>query len=93
MDHEAEMERIRLYSNAARQRIKRLDVLLEEQSRLLSLDESWSGLTLVQRPAAVPEVPPPDGHVVTLAEVRFFLACITIGAFAAFVGGFWLGRH
>ena len=81
MDHEAELERIRLFTTAARQRIRRLDVLLDEQVRILELDPSLN-LHAERRRA--------KRHLITLVELRVFAIAFAFAALGAFVAGFWI---
>ena len=83
MDREAELERIRLFTTAARQRIRRLDVLLDEQVRILDLDPSLN---------PHPERRRTKRHVISLVELRVFAIAFALAALAAFLAGFWMAR-
>lgn len=86
MDEEAELERIRLYMAAARHRTRRLDVLLDEQERILKMDPSlnlggdWRRDWQRQR------------HAIGRIEMRVFAATFGLAALAAFLAGFWTAR-
>jgi hypothetical protein len=80
MDSEAEVERIRLFTAAARQRIRRLDVLLDEQVRILALDPSLSGKTFYRRN---------KGHLITRLDLQVFAALFLLASLGSFLAGFW----
>lgn len=83
MDKDAELERIRQFTAAARQRIRRLDGLLDEQVRILELDPSLNGTAFRKRSR---------GHLVTMTELRIFALTVTLAAIGAFIAGFWSSR-
>jgi hypothetical protein len=80
MDLEAELERIRQYSAVARHRIRRLDVMLEEQARILNLDPALNAAVFEKRPG---------GHLITLVEIRVFAVGFVLASLAAFLSGYW----
>jgi len=80
MEREAELERIRQYTVAARQRARRLDVMLEEQVRILNLDPSLNGGLLRRKRG---------GHLITLVEIRVFTAGFLLASLSAFLAGYW----
>jgi hypothetical protein len=84
LDREAELERIRLYTLSAQQRIRRLDVLLDEQIRILKLDPALRAAAFRRR-----------GHArkFNMLEIRVFVAAFTIAALTAFYGGFLYAHH
>ena len=81
MEREAELERIRQYTVAARQRARRLDVMLEEQVRILNLDPSLNSGLLLQKRGG--------GHLITLVEIRVFAAGFLLASLSAFLAGYW----
>ena len=81
MDSEAELERIRQFSTSARQRLRRLDVLLDEQMRILDLD-----------PALNSRDHGPKGRSISRMELRFFAGAFGLAALGAFLAGFWIAR-
>ena len=80
MDREAELQRILKFTAAARQRIRRLDVLLDEQVRILALDPALS-VRAAPRSA--------KGHRFTMFEVRMFAMSCLLASLAAFLAGYW----
>ena len=83
MDREAELERILKFTAAARQRIRRLDVLLDEQVRILTLDPALnqrSGSRRLKR------------HRFTMLEIRAFAITCLVASLGAFLAGFWSAR-
>ena len=83
MDNEAELERIRQFRATARQRIRRLDVLLDEQARILDLDPDLKAMAHGKQT---------KGHLITEVEIRLFAITLAIGALSAFLAGFWTAR-
>ena len=81
MDSEAELERIRQFRTAARQRLRRLDVMLDEQMRILDLDPALNG-----------HGHGPKGRTVSQVELRFFAVAFGLAALGAFLAGFWIAR-
>ena len=78
MDRDAELERIRLYAAATRQRIHRLDVLLDDQARILNLD---------------PLLNTKDGqHSFTLFDIQVYSVTFLLASTGAFLAGFWTAR-
>ena len=84
MDQDAELERIRLYTAAARQRIRRLDILLDEQVRILDLDPTLNGNSRSKSHRR--------GHLITRAELQVFAVTFAVAALGAFLAGFWSAR-
>lgn len=82
MEQEAELERIRLFTAAARQRIRRLDILLDEQVRILDLDPSLASHSRASQP----------GQLITRIELQVFAATFAAAALAAFLAGYWIAR-
>ena len=83
MDSSAELERIRQFTTAAKQRIRRLDVLLDEQVRILDLDPALKSRRLCQRS---------KGYSITLIEIRVFGLAVALASLGAFLAGFWTAR-
>ena len=83
MESEAELERIRQFTTAARHRLRRLDVLLDEQMRVLELDPLIN-LRGSRRRSRV--------HPITRLELRVFTIALGLAAMGAFVAGFWTAR-
>lgn len=83
MNSEAELERIRQFTAAARQRIRRLGVLLDEQVRILELDPALRGPAAIRRGT---------GHLITGIEVRVFAVAFFLASVGAFLAGFWSSR-
>lgn len=83
MDSSAELERIRQFTTAAKQRIRRLDVLLDEQVRILDLDPALNGRRLGQQSR---------GHLITQMELRVFKVAVALASLGAFLAGFWTAR-
>jgi hypothetical protein len=81
MDSTVELERIRRASAAARQRIRRLESLLDEQLRILYLDPAFAG-----------SQKKPGGHRITWVEIRVFAFAFSLASLAAFLAGFWIAR-
>ena len=77
MDRDAELERIRLYATATRQRIHRLDVLLDDQARILDLDP------LLKNDAK---------HSFTLFDIQVYSVTFLLASTGAFLAGFWTAR-
>ncbi len=80
MEREAELERIRQYSAAARHRVRRLDIMLEEQARILNLDPSLNANIFRKHP---------PGHLIKLSEIRVFGAVFLFASLGAFLAGYW----
>ena len=80
MDSEAELERIHQFATSTRQRLRRLDVLLDEQMRVLELDPLLNGRGR------------PSVHAVTKTELRLFTIALGVAALGAFLAGFWTAR-
>ena len=83
MDSLAELERIRLFTKSSRQRIRRLDVLLDEQVRILKSDPAFKGRRLGKQS---------QGHRFTKVELRAFTIAFALAALGAFLSGFWTAR-
>lgn len=84
METDSELERIRQFTTAARQRIRRLDVLLDEQVRILELDPALNSATYSGGRYR--------GHSITKVEIRVFAFAFSMAALGAFLTGFWLAR-
>lgn len=82
MNEEAELERIRLHTAATGQRIHRIDVLLDEQARILKMDSSLNPWGDWQK----------RRHTIGRIEMRVFAVTLTMAALAAFLAGFWTAR-
>ena len=83
METGAELERIRQCATSARQRLRRLDVLLDDQMRVLDLDP------LLKRRASRGK---PAIHAITKTELRLFTIALGVAALGAFLAGFWTAR-
>ena len=83
MNREAELERIRLFSIAARQRIHRLDVLLDEQVRVLDPDQPLNGEMFRKWT---------KGRLITRIELQVFSVVFLVASASAFLTGFWVAR-
>ena len=83
MDSSAELERIRQFTTAAKQRIRRLDVLLDEQVRMLDLDPALKSRGLGERSKQ---------HLITAIELRVFGLAVALASLGAFLAGFWTAR-
>ena len=84
LDRNAELERIRLYTLSARQRIRRLDVLLDEQVRILKLDPALQSAAFRRDEGA---------FSMGVWGVSVFFAAFVIASITAFYGGFVLAHH
>jgi hypothetical protein len=77
MDRNAELERIRLYAAATRQRIHRLDVLLDDQARILNLD---------------PLLKTDGKQSFTLFDIQVYSVTFLLASTGGFLAGFWTAR-
>jgi hypothetical protein len=84
LDRNAELERIRLYTLSARQRVRRLGVLLDEQIRILQLDPALHSAAFRRRGGA---------YSVGIWGIRVFFAAFLVASLAAFYGGFVMAQH
>ena len=85
LDKTSELERIRLYTLSARQRIRRLDVLLDEQIQVLRLDPALRSSNFLKRAGTAYRF----GRI----EVKVFLAAFTVAALTSFYAGYWISHR